>query len=94
MPDPEKTICGFISCKNGVCFSCPYNDGVEETKECKQNMENDVLSVLKQQEPIPPKWKKLRGYASPFCTQCGSSLPEAIKPNYCQHCGKAVKWDE
>lgn len=47
----EKVIKGLECCRRGFCFSCPYNDGVDENVECKQMWADDALSLLKAQEP-------------------------------------------
>jgi len=51
MADREKVIKGLECCRRGFCFSCPYNDGVDENVECKQRWADDALSLLKAQEP-------------------------------------------
>ena len=53
MADREKVIKGLECCRRGFCFSCPYNDGVDENTECKQKWADDALELLKAQEP---KW--------------------------------------
>lgn len=50
MADREKVIKGLECCRRGFCFSCPYNDGVDENVECKQRWADDALSLLKAQE--------------------------------------------
>lgn len=47
----EKAIKGLECCRRGFCFFCPYNDGIDENVECKQKWADDVLSLLKAQEP-------------------------------------------
>ena len=47
----EKVIKGLECCRRGFCFSCPYNDGIDESVECKQKWADDALSLLKAQEP-------------------------------------------
>lgn len=51
MVDREKVIKGLECCRRGFCFSCPYNDGIDENVECKQKWADDTLSLLKAQEP-------------------------------------------
>lgn len=47
----EKVIKGLECCRRGFCFSCPYNDGVDENTECRQKWADDALSLLQAQEP-------------------------------------------
>ena len=47
----KKVIKGLECCRRGFCFSCPYNDGIDENVECKQKWADDALSLLKAQEP-------------------------------------------
>ena len=50
MVDLENVIRGLECCRRGFCFSCPYNDGIDENVECKQKWADDALSLLKVQE--------------------------------------------
>ena len=51
MADREKAIKGLECCRNGFCFACPYNDGIDESTDCKQRWADDALALLKAQEP-------------------------------------------
>ena len=51
MIDRDKVFKGLTCCRNGFCFACPYNDGVENNVECKQKWADDALELLKEQEP-------------------------------------------
>lgn len=52
MADLETAIKGLKCCRNGFCFACPYNDGIDESaEECKQGLADDVLELLKEPEP-------------------------------------------
>lgn len=51
MSEREKVIKALECCRRGFCFSCPYNDGVDENVECKQRWADDTISLLKAQEP-------------------------------------------
>ena len=51
MADREKVIKGLTCCRNGRCLSCPYNDGIDDNGDCKQNWADDALALLKAQEP-------------------------------------------
>lgn len=47
----ENVIKGLECCRRGFCFACPYNDGIDENTDCKQRWADDVLSLLKAQQP-------------------------------------------
>ena len=49
--DSEKVIKGLECCRRGFCFACPYNDGIDENTDCKQQWADDALALLKAQEP-------------------------------------------
>ena len=51
MPDLDKIIKGWGCCRNGSCFSCPYNDDIDEKGECKQGWGDDAFALLKAQKP-------------------------------------------
>lgn len=57
----EKVIKGLECCRRGFCFSCPYNDGVDENVECKQRWADDALSLLKEQEPRVMTLEEVKG---------------------------------
>ena len=54
---------------------------------------NDIINLLKEQEPAEPVMKKGRLFTAPTCRKCGYFFPTGTKPNYCQECGQAVKWE-
>ena len=57
------------------------------------NAMRDALELLKEQEPAEPVMKKGRLFTAPTCRKCGYFFQTGTKPNYCQECGKAVKWE-
>lgn len=53
---------------------------------------DDILALLKEQEPVKPTWSQGKAY----CGNCGQKMPrkcDGIERRYCSFCGKAVKWD-
>ena len=53
----------------------------------------DALALLREQEPVKPKFDSLDGNVGRWrCGNCQASLG-AVRPPYCWHCGKAVKWN-
>ena len=102
----EKVIKGLEICSAGEWNStggrdhtdCPYYPAGYTGCTCKLLM-RDALVLLKAQEPMKPvvdidTWK---------CGNCGHTLEHQQllgdnvlfheQYNYCQECGKAVKWD-
>ena len=57
------------------------------------NAMRDALELLKEQEPAEPVMKKGRLFTAPTCRKCGYFFQTGTKPNYCQECGQAVKWN-
>lgn len=51
MADIEKVLKGLECCRNGFCFACPYNDGVDDNVDCKQKWADDAIAILKFQQP-------------------------------------------
>lgn len=49
--DVGRVIKALECCRNGFCFACPYNDGIDESTDCKQRWADDALALLKAQEP-------------------------------------------
>ena len=51
MADREKAIKGMKCCRWGMCFGCPYNDGVHGNTDCKTKMLDDIIALLEKREP-------------------------------------------
>lgn len=98
MPDKEKVINGLEHCDFGVsdtCYEkeCPYY----QSHDCTDELKNDILVLLKEQEPVKPI---VNEYGEAFCV-CGEnvgiipnskSLPK-IRSKYCSECGRRMKWE-
>lgn len=52
MADREKVLKGFECHRNGFCFACPYNDDVIETTNCKRQLVEDAIELLKEQQKL------------------------------------------
>ena len=98
--DSEKVIKALRNCvvQNDVgCQGCPY---FEDRKEygygwCTSVMAQDVLDLMKEQEPVKPD-SFMDGRVQRFaCKKCGKHLlyAEWGRDNYCSKCGQAVKWE-
>ena len=83
---------------SGVTVDCDW--WLDAAKKC-----GDALELLKAQEPVKPEFVE---HIEPdlsywTCGACGAFIwgnamgSDVIKviyhPNYCQHCGREVKWD-
>ena len=95
MADREKVIKGLTCCRNGFCFACPYNDGVDGNVDCKQKWADDALELLKAQEAVVPVLaheganKQRNDYK---CPECQTLL--YYEQRYCEQCGRKVKWND
>lgn len=62
-------------------------------------MYTDVIALLKAQEPVEPygMYSEHMGTKWLACGACDFPMvkitPNAIYPNYCPECGRAVKWE-
>ena len=50
MVDKQKVLKGLECHRNGFCFSCPYNDDVIDATNCKRQLVEDAIELLKQPE--------------------------------------------
>lgn len=93
----ERCICHVPD----ACRDCGYDN--EPCPKCFEHLLRDALSLLKAQEPKPPRFTVAYDKIFYACDNCGKSLlvvanAEGIKglsnmPKYCPECGQAVKWD-
>ena len=97
----KKVIKGLECCMSGQpdglgCsrVPCPYN----QFEDCEGILHRDALALLKAQEPVKPMLA--RGWYWCGGVGCRNSLTSARdddspvrKPNYCEKCGRPVKWE-
>lgn len=91
MADREKIIQAMEWCKENACKDCPYD--THNNESC--GISDDILDLLKEQEPIEPI-SYMDGLVQRFaCGKCGKHLLYATwgHDNFCSKCGRAVKWD-
>lgn len=99
MIDREKVIKGLEVCVNRVpgkygCHKCPYEiDG----NDCEINCTKDALALLKEQEQPKSVKEPLLCNNSPkaykgICPWCNSVIT-LMYGQFCDMCGKAVKWE-
>ena len=84
--DIERCICHVPD----ACRDCSHY-GHGEVIGCMEELLTDTLALLKEQEPIEPKFVANEG--AYYCGKC--HFPLGVSGvNYCSGCGKPVKWDE
>ena len=90
MHDMEKVFKGFEHCKeDNTCYGCPYDIG---SSKCIFLFHDDILEVLKEQEPVEPRIQTGSGVSWWYiCGKCNAALNP--KDAYCSRCGRKVKWD-
>ena len=97
----EKVIDALKRCElYGYCNDkqCPYY----KCAGCLESLRNDALTLLKTQEPKPPRFTVTYDKIFYACDNCGKSLVVMVNseglvlqkdlPKYCDECGQAVKW--
>ena len=99
MTDMEKVLQALEHCD--LCSDMPNCPGCAYLREpdCMEHLKRDIIALLKAQEPVKPILA--RGWYWCGGVGCRNSLTSALdddsparKPNYCEKCGRPVKWDE
>ena len=102
MPDREKVIKGLSCCAKWMeeddiyaCNSCPYHRIFDYGDHgCIEEVNNDAITLLKEQEAKTPVEYEHNGYWYYICPTCGNHDEELLRQwNYCPFCGQAVKWE-
>lgn len=102
MINREKVIKGLDSCAKWMkendcdaCDNCPYHSShfSYDNNDCIAAVNNDAITLLKEQEPIAPVYDQLLTQVIPRCGRCGYRLVKG-KDKYCCMCGKEVKWND
>lgn len=96
--DMKKTIedLGEISEYFGNCRSnASFGSKAEEHFWELQSAANGAVELLKKREPKPVIVKtNAYDHRNYYCPKCGVWFEYAYrKPNYCDRCGQAVKWE-
>ena len=94
----EKVINGLECCASGnMCKEkCPYDELGYAWTECVRPLAEDALTVLKKLVPCSPIKSPNYNYSyyGYNCPKCGHTLRVGeYRPNYCEECGQAVKWE-
>ena len=78
------------------CSNCPYFDPELTVKECKKDLLDDTLPLLRKQKPkgiistSEPSWKG----KCPSCESLIYRFTNGYEVHYCACCGQAVKWND
>lgn len=94
MTDREKVIYSIERCVSHVpdaCRDCSY-DNYGEYNACVDKMLRDALELLKEQEPVKPNVRWVKGVSGGTCPKCLDWVQRSY--NYCPFCGQAVKWND
>lgn len=99
MAELEKVIRG-LECQyepRMTCYGCDHF--IVRDKLCNKNkIFREAVDLLKAQEPVSPTIKQeMDDICSciddvAYCGRCGERIGR-LKQNYCQNCGKKVKWE-
>lgn len=97
MTEVEKVIKGLNKHCNGSmfdrCDECPYYKFSNEPFECRDELLEDVFTILKEQEPANAKIiERENEYPKTVfrCGNCNGILYRYYK--FCPECGREVKW--
>lgn len=104
MADREKVIDHLLIIRTwnevGKAYAYDEMDKKEKTKTVEWI--DDVLELLKEQEPVEPKYNaRTNWYECGAChhsmtsgMHCRSELIPAYTVGFCAKCGRGVKWNE
>lgn len=67
----------------------PTEDGMVDG--VNQQTIKGALELLKEQEPVKPRYEDFFGNRIALCGYCNGYV---VRSKYCPRCGKAVKWDD
>lgn len=96
MADREKVINGLThctawsglhECQPKVGDDCPY----EDEADCQLSLMRNALVLLKEQEPVEPRYEDCFANWSARCGYCNAYIVGCYK--YCPGCGRKVKWE-
>lgn len=68
---------------------CPY---YSTQRACVEAMCKDVLKLLKEQEPVKPRYEDTFADRLTRCGNCNAIIYRCYE--YCPGCGRKVKWDD
>lgn len=84
MPDREKVIRHF---QDAIVASGNNN----KWRFVRLDIVEEAIDLLKEQEPVKPKYEDFFGSRIAICENCGDCLMKYKK--YCPGCGRKVKWE-
>lgn len=92
MTDREKVIKGLEETEIMLAHAVDRGGemAVMGAFKCLNRVE-DALDMLKEQEPVKPRYEDFSGYRIARCGNCNRHI---VKHRFCPECGKEVKWDD
>lgn len=89
IPDRERAIKAIEICYSleHNCTECP----LFPEDDCNDKLTHDVLTLLKEQEAVPPIQCEVMHLLVWCCGSCGTAITHGDK--FCRMCGRAVKWN-
>ena len=79
MANRENAIKGMKCCRWGMCFGCPYNDGVHGNTGCKTKMLDDIIALLEALDVTPEELERLKKCRHECKIECLLEHYEKIK---------------
>jgi hypothetical protein len=93
--DIEKVIKGLECCTRLGCHhGCEYKSNGYSAMTCRQELEKDVLALLKEQEAVEPtliREGRNKYYNDYVCPRCDNAV--VYEQNYCSECGVRFLWE-
>ena len=100
--DKEKVIKGLNQHCNGSifdrCGEYPYYKFENEPFKCRDELLEDVFTLLKEPEAVEPisrqisRFNKRLNETIYWCGKCKAPIEK--NQSYCGYCGRKVKWNE
>lgn len=80
---------------NGVCSDRSFRFGDMPALYNVTQLFGDALDLLKEHEPVKAIFSRVYDHDIQIyaCGSCGKEMSPFGFVNYCQHCGREVKWE-
>lgn len=94
MADQEKVIemLGKVSCFFKSLLAVGWQCDADTYREYLESV-NMAIALLKEQEPVKPKWASGIKGSDALCGSCWAWLFDHSW-TYCPRCGRKVRWDD
>ena len=99
--DREMIVKCFEFCRveDKCSTDCPYWDNNSNARECTKELAKDVLTLLKEQEPVKPNGTReamsfaFNGMLTGYCPRCGTIVNSVGNSGACGKCGQKFDWE-